>query len=150
MILISHRGNVDGIQGTENHPDYIDEAISKGFDVEIDVRKYRTTGLWLGHDSSTYQTDEEWLLSRKDNLWIHAKNFAALELLLKLNLRVFYHSKEQHSVIGNTHVIWSHNIIEATHNSIIPLLDVDNLETWRDMIGTTDVYGICSDYVGKW
>ena len=38
MILISHRGNIDGkIVERENHPDYIDKAISEEFDVEIDV-----------------------------------------------------------------------------------------------------------------
>ena len=37
MILISHRGNIDGkIVERENHPEYIDEAIALGYDVEID------------------------------------------------------------------------------------------------------------------
>ena len=38
MILISHRGNTNGkLPSAENRPDYIDEAIGFGFDVEIDV-----------------------------------------------------------------------------------------------------------------
>ena len=39
MKFISHRGNLDGpMKEFENHPDYINDAIKKGFDVEIDVR----------------------------------------------------------------------------------------------------------------
>jgi len=62
---------------------------------------------------------------------------------------VFYHEKELHTIIGNTQVIWSHNIEEASQNSIIPLLELDKLQVWKDMIDE-DVYGICSDYVGRW
>jgi len=68
---------------------------------------------------------------------------------MKLGLRVFYHEKELHTIIANTQVIWSHNIEEATQNSIIPLLELDKLQVWKDMIDE-DVYGICSDYVGRW
>ena len=38
MILISHRGNLDGKREEfENHPDYIEDAKKRGFDVEVDV-----------------------------------------------------------------------------------------------------------------
>jgi len=38
MLLISHRGNIDGKQlNRENHPDYIEEALNLKFDVEVDV-----------------------------------------------------------------------------------------------------------------
>ena len=94
MILISHRGNIDGIEGKENHPDYIDRAIEAGFDVEVDVRSNRNPGFQLGHDEGEHRVDTSWLLGRKDKLWIHAKDFNTLELLLKLDMRVFYHEKE--------------------------------------------------------
>ena len=39
MYFISHRGNINGIQKErENDPLYINEAINKGYDVEVDVR----------------------------------------------------------------------------------------------------------------
>ena len=38
MILISHRGNIDGKNEVwENHPKYIIEALEAGYDFEIDV-----------------------------------------------------------------------------------------------------------------
>ena len=51
MIYISHRGNIDHVDKTqENKKYYIQEAIDLGYDVEIDVRKKRNGSLWLGHD----------------------------------------------------------------------------------------------------
>ena len=57
MRLISHRGNTNGeVRESENKPSYIDEALSKGFDVEIDV--WFVEGNWyLGHDTWQYEID---------------------------------------------------------------------------------------------
>ena len=38
MKLIAHRGNIDGPSDEQNSPDYIDNALSLGYDAEIDVR----------------------------------------------------------------------------------------------------------------
>lgn len=61
MILISHRGNIDGKKPhLENQPDYIDEAIALGYDVEIDV--WLIDGvLFLGHDAPQYEISDVWL-----------------------------------------------------------------------------------------
>ena len=55
MKLIAHRGNITGPKPElENSPDYIFEAIKKGFDVEVDVW-YGTDGKFmLGHDNPDY------------------------------------------------------------------------------------------------
>ena len=39
MLLISHRGNINGINKMENNPNYLDKAMSLGYNVEIDVWK---------------------------------------------------------------------------------------------------------------
>ena len=61
MKLIAHRGNISGIDSErENSPDYIDEAISQGYDVEIDA--------W-------YDTVLEYFYSEsKDYLFVHLTN----------------------------------------------------------------------------
>lgn len=146
MKLISHRGNVSSVQTErENTKEYIDEAIDEGFDVEIDVWKLSNYDdvLWLGHDKSEQEIDLDWLSDRRNNLWVHAKNFMALEYLLKNDIKVFYHQKEEHVVIGNTTKIWSHNITEAGGSSIIPLLSKEDI----DKCTSRRFYGICSDYV---
>ena len=50
MKLISHRGNINGrIENYENNPDYIDDTIRLGYDVEVDVWMIEGV-LFLGHD----------------------------------------------------------------------------------------------------
>lgn len=149
MILISHRGNTDSIQPErENTKQYIIEAFYKGFDVEIDVWKINES-LYLGHDKPEHKVDIDWLDTNRRFLWVHTKNFEALSYLLEYSrLRLFYHQKEQHTIIANSEgVIWSHNIQEADRNSIIPLLSERELLSYDK---SKKVYGICSDFVGKY
>ena len=81
MFLISHRGNLNGPNAKdENKPEYIKEALSKDFDVEVDVRNYNNK-LYLGHDEPLYEVNESFLLNKK--LWCHAKDANALEELKK-------------------------------------------------------------------
>ena len=70
MKLISHRGNTNGrLESWENEPTYIDMAISKGFDVEVDVW-YAGGTLFLGHDKAQYGVDFRWFIDRILKLWI--------------------------------------------------------------------------------
>ena len=50
MIFIAHRGNINGPdRANENNPLYIQNTLSKGFDVEVDVWYHH--GKWLlGHE----------------------------------------------------------------------------------------------------
>ncbi len=74
MIYIAHRGNTNGrFESYENEPTYIDLAIKKGFDVEIDV--WFIDGiLYLGHDEAQYGSDFRWFRDRLSKIWIHCKN----------------------------------------------------------------------------
>ncbi|MBC8147449.1 MAG: hypothetical protein H8E98_05635 [Bacteroidetes bacterium] len=142
MILISHRGNVNGpLLKRENTRSYIQEAINLGYDVEIDV--WRTYGdLWLGHDYPKDEVDIIWLLNRRDNLWVHCKNLEALTKLIDTKLRVFYH-KEDEYVLMDGGYIWSKNSINVNNKCIVPLLSKDQLNRWPKK----EVHGICSDYI---
>lgn len=73
----------------ENHPDYIDEAISQNFVVEIDVRLIKNK-IYLGHDNPDYEIPLSYLLSRRDFLIIHAKNTDILPILLENDLHCFF------------------------------------------------------------
>ena len=145
MILISHRGNIDGVDDSrENTHSYIQEAIDRGFDVEIDVW-YLDNKFWLGHDKGEKEVNIDWILKRKSSLWVHCKNFKALTKLINTELRVFYHKEEDYVVISDKH-IWAHNLKDVDDKCIVPLLDRGKLESWK----SSEVYGICSDYVGLW
>ena len=68
MILISHRGNIDGPQpDTENKPSRIQYAISQGYDVEVDFW-FVDNKFYLGHDEPTFQVSLDFLENKK--LWL--------------------------------------------------------------------------------
>ena len=68
--FISHRGNILGPDvSLENNPSYILEALSLGFDCEIDVWQINNE-LLLGHDEPTYKTSIDFLSEHKNSLWI--------------------------------------------------------------------------------
>ena len=75
MILISHRGNIDGPNPKmENKPEYVQKALDLGYDVEIDV--WLIDGnFFLGHDEPQYKIERSFLQNKK--LWCHAKNIEA-------------------------------------------------------------------------
>lgn len=147
MRLISHRGNISGPSPlVENTHGFIQAAIDDGYDVEIDVRLINGS-LYLGHDNPEHPVELTWLMDRKHNLWIHTKNFGALDFLLGKGLKVFYHQLEKHTVIGNTNVIWSHDLSEASERSIIPLISLDDVLLNKNL--SMRFYGVCSDHIGR-
>ena len=76
MILISHRGNINGrFEDWENKPEYIEDALRLGYDVEVDVW-FVDGKFMLGHDEPQYETDYKFLMNEK--LWCHAKHLDAL------------------------------------------------------------------------
>jgi hypothetical protein len=144
MKYISHRGNLTEVNPLlENTPDYIDLAIAEGFDVEIDVR-FLNGKLYLGHDTPDYLIDIEWLTARKKSLWVHTKDVFSLSLLNEYDLNLFFHEKERHTIIHNSRFIWTHDIDESIDKSIIPLLQISDLDLFEKY---KHVSGVCSDYI---
>ena len=61
MILISHRGNINGPKKElENNPIYIQNAMDLGYQVEIDIWKIESD-FFLGHEAPEFQVSEEWI-----------------------------------------------------------------------------------------
>ena len=71
MILIAHRGNVDGPEPErENSYEHINNALNRGFDVEIDVW-YHENNWYLGHDEPKYTFGWHWLKHRNYSGWVN-------------------------------------------------------------------------------
>ena len=143
MILISHRGNINGpIPERENHPEYIDEAIALGYDVEIDL--WRIEGvLLLGHDKPQYGISQHWLNERVNSLWIHCKNIKAIEWMNTIGgFTYFWHQEDTLTLTSFNH-IWAYPGKQPINNSIavMPEINNDNVTACR---------GICSDYIEKY
>lgn len=51
FIVIAHRGNISGPDPEqENKPEYLQAALDKGYDVEVDVwGSYQDNVWWAGH-----------------------------------------------------------------------------------------------------
>jgi hypothetical protein len=145
MILISHRGNISGrFENNENNPDYIDLAISKRYDVEVDIWCIGDS-LYLGHDIPQYKIEFNWILDRALNLWIHCKNIEALDFMKsnKHKLNYFWHQKDDVTITSLGH-LWTYPGKKLTKWSIAVMPETeffDNIDI---------AYGICSDEILKY
>ena len=152
MIIISHRGNIDGPSEEENHPDSIDKCISLGYDVEVDVRyDPLTTVFWLGHDEPQYKVSWKWVANRHDRLWIHCKDIITLYEFAKYEhagYQYIWHQGDDFTLTSGN-IIWTYPGKPYTPRSIMvmpeEIMDVDKISDLK----VTDCYGICTDYPSK-
>jgi hypothetical protein len=152
MKIIAHRGNLDGPNPlTENHPDVIDEVISKGFDVEIDLHYDRFDDkIYLGHDDPQYLVNWYWLGARKDHLWVHCKNIEALYEFSRgtSGFNYFWHQNDNFTLTSRNY-IWTYPGQSYTPKSIIVMPELSiKLEQFNDLVAY-NCYGICTDYPQK-
>jgi len=140
MRLISHRGNINGPNPErENHIDYIQEALDKGYDVEIDVW-ISGTSIYLGHDSPEIKIHLPWIIERSDKLWIHCKNISAMVYLKEYEeLNVFWHETDKITLTSKS-FIWAFPGMQPINKSIAVLPEMYNESVDK-------CWGVCSDYI---
>lgn len=144
MILISHRGNLNGrITDQENNPEIIRYCIINGFDVEIDVRLFNDEW-WLGHDEPQFKISIDWLIKYSNKLWLHCKNIDSLNECFKFknNLHYFWHEHDAYTLTSKN-IIWAYPGSKITMNSVC-VLPENNSYDKSDLI---NAYGICSDNI---
>ena len=140
MRFISHRGNIKGRNPErENSPTYIKEAISMGFDVEVDIWWWRN-GLWLGHDEPVWGLPETFLDEIKDNAWLHCKNLEMVQRLINTDYHWFWHESDKVCLTSHGHV-WCHPNHEVSGGIINDIGQSFDL---------TSAGGICSDSISTW
>ena len=147
MKFISHRGNLLGKKPElENTKNYIAEAISKGFEVEVDVWKIGDR-LFLAHDAPIpknligFNFFEKW----KDVLWCHAKNIEALQFLMKSGMHCFWHQTDEYTLTSQGFV-WAYPAETFAANTIAVLPEQYNLI----YMNIYKCYGICSDFIQQY
>ena len=145
MILISHRGNLNGKSEDENNPEKIHKAITLGFDVEIDLR-YFNKNLYLGHDGPEFIIAKDWLLNYSHKLWIHCKDLSTIEFVSNdkqlMQTNYFFHDND-HSTITSKGFLWVYPGFQPIRNSIAVMP-----ELYNDDISLSK--GICSDEIKKY
>ena len=93
MILISHRGNIDGPNvKMENDPRYIENTLGKGYNVEVDVWS-KGSDFFLGHDKPEHQVSEMFL--RHGSIWCHAKDIKTFYKLIDIGAHCFSHDQDE-------------------------------------------------------
>jgi hypothetical protein len=147
MVLISHRGNLNGkIEEYENYPSYIDSALNQGYDVEVDVW-FVDGDWWLGHDEPQYMSSIHWLEERQDKLWIHCKNVDAVVELESGNkhyegFNFFWHESDTLTLTSFS-FIWAYPGKQPIKGSIAVMPEIYDEDV-------SQCYGVCSDYIEKY
>jgi hypothetical protein len=141
MKLIAHRANINNENENENSPEKIENAISMGFDVEVDLRIINHR-YFLGHDEPDYETSFDFLLNYKDYLWIHCKDIQTLYELSKTNLNYFFHDNDDVTLTSENQ-IWTfpNKVLTLKSIAVMPELSNYSLDDLREC------YGICSDNI---
>jgi len=145
MKLISHRGNINGrFEYHENKPTYIDLAISKEYDVEVDVW-YKDNMLWLGHNKPDYGIDFRWFRDRIEKLWVHCKNIESLSYFKECgyDINYFWHQEDDVTITSKGY-FWTYPGKKLTTNSIAVMPEI------KEFIDIEISFGICSDNIEKY
>ena len=140
MILISHRGNINGRNpNLENGQRYCQKAIDAGYNVEIDVHFYDGI-LWTGHDRPQYRVDDDFLL--QEEVWCHAKDIMALRRLLELETHCFFHQNDPVTLTSKGYM-WTYPPQPLTEKSICVKPEVQLIALKHSAV-------ICSDVIEKY
>lgn len=147
MLWISHRGNVNGPQPTdENKIDYIFNALYEGYEVEVDIW-YIDDILYLGHDEPNEKLPDKLLYNNR--IWFHCKNIEALQYmsLSRFNARYnspkyFWHQTDDYTLTSHGH-IWTYpgKRLVAGSIAVVPELGYEG--------NLADCYAICTDYITR-
>lgn len=158
--LISHRGNITHKREKwENYPDYIEDAMNKGYDVEIDVWftnwaikngqrvEYKENRWFLGHDTPNYEISFNWLIKYDilNILWCHAKTIPTLYELLRNNINCFFHNRDAVTLTSEG-FLWTYPGYELTKYSIAVRPELTSYSESELKI----CYGICSDKIEEY
>lgn len=140
IVLISHRGNIEGKNiDKENHPDYIDQALTLGYQVEIDIWLINNE-LFLGHDKPQYPVNQEWLYDRISKLWVHCKNIPAIEWFNSIGRFNYFWHENDTVTLTSKQDIWAYPGKQPIKNSIAVMPEIHNEDV-------SQCLGVCSDYI---
>jgi hypothetical protein len=146
-IIIAHRANLVGRNPqTENTIKAARRALNKGFNVELDVWRYKDKW-YLGHDKPEHLVngyDFKSLLN-DEFVWMHCKNKEALEYLVQ-NMPVcdfFWHDKDQYTLTAKNR-IWTYPGVYLPESRGVAVMPENGALWTRSEILSS--YAICTDF----
>lgn len=151
MIYISHRGNLDGPNPSEeNKPEYIEHALEQRYRVELDCWSLgdgTQSHVWLGHDEPEYRVDLEWMMKYRDQLVVHCKNSQAL-MLMSSTFNSFWHQEDDYTLTSKGW-IWAYPFKPAPlpkSAGVAITVALGKEYPWEE----EGFRGICSDYIERY
>ena len=123
----------------ENSPQHISSALSRGYEVEIDVW-FVNDSFYLGHDEPLYLVDEEFLENEK--FWCHAKNEESFhKMLSNPKIHCFWHQTDDYTLTSKG-IPWVFPGKKVYENAIWVLSEKT---TYKNIM--LNCLGICSDNI---
>jgi hypothetical protein len=152
MKLIAHRGNINGPSKMANKPSFIVSSLRLGYDVEIDV--WYEKSWWLGHDEPQYEIDLQWLYEKRHRLWVHCKNWRALDQLNNtkstfryFSINYFWHQNDDYTITSKGFPwVYPGKRIMPGCVCVLPENSQDPYETDQ----FNECYGVCSDFIERY
>jgi hypothetical protein len=147
---ISHRGNISGRNELrENHPEYIQQALDLGYDVEIDVW-YVGKHWYLGHDIPQYQSVDIQQYTNDPRIWIHCKNLDAVVEIhttwLNTAANYFFHVSDP-ITLTSQNWIWAFPRTKVNSKGAVCVMP--EYAQWNKTdIDNIGFGGVCSDFIG--
>ncbi|NJO64536.1 MAG: hypothetical protein HC836_42255 [Richelia sp. RM2_1_2] len=156
MIIISHRGNINGVDIYENNPYKILEkaALLPDFHFEVDIWNHNGK-YFLGHNGPLFDFDEK-LLSIAPRLWFHCKNLDALRSIAKEKskkwrwCKFFFHNQDYCAPVliknpeNNIYfTYWVYPNLDCKSDGVIVHLDGPLHKKYNWM-------GVCTDNPVQW
>lgn len=151
MKLIAHRALMEGPdKGLENDPKQVELALSRGFDVEIDLW-YADRCWMLGHDYPQYIIKKDFLDT--PGLWIHCKDLTSFFTLRreKHTSNYFWHDTDK-VVLTNQGNVWTYFGFPEMLNEMSICVMPEVNYTWEaieSIYRNNLCMGICSDHVAR-
>jgi hypothetical protein len=142
--LICHRANLRGPDPErENSMSAIQECISLGYDVEIDVFRYKNK-LYLGHDKGQEPLDLSFIKNNQEKLWIHCKDLDSLAFFVGTDTNFFWHQNDDYTLTSKK-FIWTYPKKKVDKPCVIVCKTL--LQTRKYL--QSNAYKICTDYAIK-
>lgn len=149
MLLISHRGNINGTDSdNENTISYLKTALRNNFLVETDIIYYKQK-YYFGHcrDSIKEEICLDFLNENLDKMLLHCKDIESLNFIKSFNkFNYFFHERESYALTSFKWLIsHSSNYEEKLDikDTIIMLPEKFGLSK----IALNNCSGICSDII---
>ena len=144
-FLISHRGNIEGIDPErENSLEYVQESLDKGYHCMVDVWLVGGKHVASGVEGARFPTTIEFL--RNEKIICKARSPEALEFLLRSKVHCFAASSISFS-LTNGGLIWVEPGGKVTPRGVLTMPEW----TMPDVgaIASLPCAGICSNQIGE-